>query len=124
MNNNSSNKKGAKKVRFYETNVQDQIGLFKSAEYSAPSELVNNIKKGTNENTTMNIRQNYNNRVSLPKIGVLGGIAPSLIRETCLIRETEGRFDYIPFQNINAVEVNECFRFGSDSRNLKKSYNI
>jgi hypothetical protein len=118
-----SNKKGPKKVRFYETNVQDQIGLFKTAEYNAPPELINNIKQGTNQNTTMNIRQNYMNRINFtPNLPQVSHMMPEFTREACIKREFESRFDMVPYENINAVESGYGFRFGDDSRANNKRY--
>jgi hypothetical protein len=118
--NNINGKKGPKKVRFYQTDIQDQVGIFKTAQYSVPSEKINNLKTSINKNTTMNIRVPYKNKIlSNPSSGKLGIMPQNSIRDSCLLRELNGRFDLAPYQNINAVQEN----YGVDSRYSKKSYN-
>jgi hypothetical protein len=116
--------KPAKKVRFYETNVLDQVGIFKSARYTAPSELINNIKTTTNQNTTMNVnvkQQIQNRNLTLPGKLMGPSMVSSPIRDACMVRETEGRFDFTPFKQHN-VFYDKSFGYRQDSRYSNKSY--
>ncbi len=112
-----------KKVRFFESDLTDQIGLFRTAEYSASGEKVNIVREKMLQNTTMNERFNYLNRINNNRsLGILPGFIPENIRDNCFIKHEKSRDHVTPYTFINMVPENTGGTFLFDSRFDKKSY--
>jgi hypothetical protein len=114
----------SKKVRFFEADPSEQIGLFKTAEYAAPGTLVNQSREHMFQNTTMNERLHpvtRSNDVASP--GILPGFVPNNIRDNCFIKEVENREHVNPFTPVNMISKNIGNYYFFDTRFNKKSYN-
>lgn len=114
----------SKKVRFFESDPSDQVGLFKTAEYSAPGTIVNHSRDKMFQNTTMNERVNYETRKNdVPSLAILPGFVPENVRDNCFIKETENRGFVTPYTFVNQVPEDTGNYYFFDTRFNKKSYN-